>query len=217
MSAGRLGTPRATIHTVPRQAAAEMADRKQSLRRSMRRKRATISPEAARAGARAAAERFAGLPETARVIAAGGMVAVYAAMRHEISADPIADALAERGVTLAYPRVVPGTRRLVFHRVADRGELRMGTFSILEPDASAPVAPVERIDLFVVPALAFDRAGNRLGWGAGHYDTTLNDNLEAPRVGLAYESQIVDHVPSGAHDLPMHVIVTDAAEYRGTR
>ena len=111
--------------------------------------------------------------------------------------------------------MVPGSRNLVFHRVGDPAELVVGAFGIREPALTAPVAPVERIELFAVPGLAFDRSGNRLGWGMGHYDATLSDNLEATRVGLAYEAQIVDRVPRGDHDLPMNIIVTDAGIYDG--
>jgi 5-formyltetrahydrofolate cyclo-ligase len=74
--------------------------------------------------------------------------------------------------------------------------------------------PVDHIGLFIVPGLAFDARGNRLGWGAGHYDITLSKNTEALRVGFAYEAQIVDHVPTGPHDLPMHMTITDAGVHR---
>jgi 5-formyltetrahydrofolate cyclo-ligase len=74
--------------------------------------------------------------------------------------------------------------------------------------------PVDHISLFIVPGLAFDANGNRLGWGAGHYDVTLSKNLEALRVGFAYEAQIVDTVPAGPHDLPMHMTVTEAGVRR---
>jgi 5-formyltetrahydrofolate cyclo-ligase len=186
-----------------------MADAKRALRRSMRRRRESMSPERAAIAAREVADRFLALPACRQVIARGGLVALYAAMRNEIDPAPIGEALAEAGVTLAYPRVVRGVRRLTFHRVTSPAEMEIGTFGIPEPPHGAPVAPTRRIDLFVVPGLAFDRDGNRLGWGMGHYDATLSENPEARRVGLAYESQIVDSVPRGPHDLPMHVIVTD--------
>ena len=127
---------------------------------------------------------------------------------------PIAAALAAEGTPLAYPRVTLGQRWLTFHRIGSPDELTPGTFDIPEPPTTAPVVPARRIGVFLVPGLAFDRQGNRLGWGMGHYDTTLSNNLEALRVGLAYETQLVDQVPVDGHDLPMHLIVTERGVVR---
>jgi 5-formyltetrahydrofolate cyclo-ligase len=199
--------------TLPRQGD-DMTSLKSDLRRSMRALRANIAAdEAARAAQRATAALLAE-PAVQRILASAGLVALYASMRDELDTGPLATAILAAGATLAYPRVVLGQRHLAFHRANSAADLRISTFQIPEPDPSAPRVPIANIALFVVPGLAFDARGNRLGWGQGHYDITLSENPEALRVGFAYETQIIDTVPTGPHDLPMHMIVTDAGARR---
>ena len=70
------------------------------------------------------------------------------------------------------------------------------------------------IAAFVVPGLAFDRAGGRLGWGRGHYDATLAAASPAAlRIGLAYERQLVPQVTREAHDMALHIIITEVATH----
>lgn len=89
-----------------------------------------------------------------------------------------------------------------------------GRFGIPEPvDATTVLPPT--IDVVLVPGLAFDRDGGRLGWGRGYYDRALATAPHAARVGVCLEPGIVSHVPMEAHDLPMHWVVTPSATYRG--
>ena len=67
---------------------------------------------------------------------------------------------------------------------------------------------------FVVPGLAFDRAGGRIGWGRGHYDATLAAAPNARRIGLAFECQLVAEVPHAPHDVRLHFVVTELDTYR---
>jgi 5-formyltetrahydrofolate cyclo-ligase len=195
----------------------DMVRAKKALRRSMRRLRRQVAPaDALRAGT-AAADHLLRAPECRALGADGALVAVYAALPEELPTAPLIERLRTRGAVLVYPRVTPGQKRLTFHRVAGAAELRPGVLSIPEPPADAPVVPVERIGLFVVPGLAFDPAGNRLGFGAGHYDITLADNPHALRVGMAYEFQVVDAVPAGPGDVRMGLVVTDAGVRRCAR
>lgn len=191
-----------------------MASLKSDLRRSMRAIRANIAADDAARAAQHAAAVVMSEPAVQRILATAGLVALYASMRDELDTGPLAAALLAAGAALAYPRVVRGQKHLVFHRVASGADLRLSTFQIPEPDPAAPRVPVDHIALFIVPGLAFDARGNRLGWGQGHYDITLSENPEALRVGFAYETQIIDTVPTGPHDLPMHMVVTDAGVRR---
>jgi 5-formyltetrahydrofolate cyclo-ligase len=187
-----------------------MTTAKAALRSTMRQRRDAIPAPAAADAARAAAERALALPE----LAAPRLVGLYAEVGSELGTGPLARALLARGTTVAYPRVVAGRPRLDFHRVSDLAELRPGTFNIPEPDPGAPVVPVERIDLFIIPGLAFDERGDRLGWGAGYYDLTLARHPDAVRVGYAFECQLVSRVPRIHTDLPMDLVVTEAAVHR---
>jgi 5-formyltetrahydrofolate cyclo-ligase len=146
---------------------------------------------------------------------AGDVVALYAAKGTEVDTAPI-DAFARaRGLRVVYPRIVDGQRRLDFHEVAP-AELVEGKFAIRAPRADALAVELSSITAFIIPGLAFDRAGGRIGWGRGYYDATLADaNPQALRIGLAFECQLVETAPRDAHDVPLHYVVTEAAVYRG--
>lgn len=111
------------------------------------------------------------------------------------------------------PRVVRDTQCLSFHEVT-LAELEPAGFALREPPAAAPEVPLAEIGAFVVPGLAFDRAGGaRLGWGRGYYDATLAAAPAARRIGLAFEVQLVDGLAHDAHDVAMNLIVTEVATY----
>lgn len=187
-----------------------MTTAKAALRSTMRQRRNAIPELNAQAAARAAARHALALPE----LEASTIVGLYAEVGSELGTGPLARALLARGTPLAYPRVVAGRGRLEFHRVDDLAALTAATFDIPEPDASAPVVPVEHIDLFIVPGLAFDRSGDRLGWGAGYYDLTLARSPAAVRVGYAFDCQLVHQVPRTITDLPMDLVVTEITVHR---
>jgi 5-formyltetrahydrofolate cyclo-ligase len=91
------------------------------------------------------------------------------------------------------------------------GDLRMGNYNILEPreECLRPVSP-ERLDVVLMPGVAFDLTGGRLGYGGGYYDRFLESC--SPRcllIALAFELQIVEHVPCADHDIHIHKIVTE--------
>ncbi|HLU67448.1 MAG TPA: 5-formyltetrahydrofolate cyclo-ligase [Kofleriaceae bacterium] len=182
-----------------------MGPSKHELRRALRQARDSIPPELAAAAAEAAAEHLLALPAIARA----ATVALYAPVRGELDPTPAARRLRARGAAVAYPRVLAGARRLTFH-LAGEQELEPGAFGILEPPAQSPAVAVETIDAFVLPGLAFDRAGSRLGWGHGYYDRTLAGPGDHVRIGYCFERQIVARVPRGPTDLPVHHIVTES-------
>jgi 5-formyltetrahydrofolate cyclo-ligase len=145
---------------------------------------------------------------------AGSIVALYAPKGSEVDTSKI-DAFARaRGLRVVYPRINDGERRLAFHEVAIN-ELVSATFGLREPALHAPGVELSEIAALIVPGLAFDRAGGRIGWGRGYYDATLADASPAAlRIGLAFECQVIDHVPRDPHDAPLHYVVTEAAIYR---
>lgn len=93
----------------------------------------------------------------------------------------------------------------------DQSRLELGSFHIEEPTGDDLVDPGS-IDLIVVPAVAYDRAGNRLGRGKGYYDRLLA-TTDAVTIGVAYDFQIVDKLPAEPHDVPVDMIITDKAVY----
>lgn len=89
----------------------------------------------------------------------------------------------------------------------DESRLEIGSFHIEEPTGNN-LHPVEEIEMIVVPGVAFDRKGIRLGRGRGFYDRLLQ-NAKAIKVGIGYEFQLVDDLPSEPHDVPMDMVITE--------
>ena len=110
------------------------------------------------------------------------------------------------------PRVVRGSRELVFHFV--EGELERGVLGISTPRQEWKVAT--EIDVFVVPAVGLGLDGSRLGRGAGYYDATLVKYPSAVKVGFTFECCVVDTLPTEPWDVRMDWIVTEARALKVT-
>jgi 5-formyltetrahydrofolate cyclo-ligase len=139
-----------------------------------------------------------------------GCVALYAPIGAEVETDAIARAAAENGKRTAYPRLSASDRAMTFARCAPSA-LVTGAYGTLEPPASAPVVDSAALDLVIVPGVAFDPLCRRVGRGRGHYDATLARLPPSTlRIGLAFELQVVDEVPSEPHDALLDAVVTEA-------
>jgi 5-formyltetrahydrofolate cyclo-ligase len=141
---------------------------------------------------------------------AGRTVALYRALAGEVPTERIRRAYLAAGARLYYPRVAgKGTLAFYSHREGDGWET--GPYGILEPSIPAGVLPLlSGWDIIVVPGIAFDRRGNRLGRGFGYYDRFLGGLPESvPRVGLAFADQRIPEVPVDAWDVPVHALVTE--------
>ena len=143
---------------------------------------------------------------------AGALIALYANKGSEVATSALDAALRARGFRVAYPRVLDGERVLAFAEVAI-GELVPSRYGLREPAADAPRVALDEIAAFVVPGLAFDRSGGRIGWGMGHYDATLGAAGAAKRIGLAFECQLVDRVPRESHDAVLEAIITEVTTH----
>jgi 5-formyltetrahydrofolate cyclo-ligase len=134
-------------------------------------------------------------------------VVVYAARSYEVDPHAVEVAACAHDVPTYYPRVEAGA--LTF-RLARRDALAAGCFGLLEPAADAePLDPDARDVLIVVPGLAFDRRGNRLGTGRGYYDRALPSLRDARRVGMALDAFLVDRVPIDPWDVAMDAVATE--------
>ena len=154
--------------------------------------------------------------------AAPHTVAVYAAMGSEVDSAAFAAAAAKRGWRVAYPCMLSATdaaacgQRMCMRAVA-AGDADAATFiahptrafAATDIDSSRfPIVPAEALDMIVAPLVAFDRTGTRLGYGGGCYDRYLPMLSPVCQiVGIAFDEQRVDRIPSFAHDLPLpHII-----------
>jgi 5-formyltetrahydrofolate cyclo-ligase len=115
-----------------------------------------------------------------------------------------------REIKLLYPLVHPD-QRLEFHLVEDPATLARGQFGIMEPlPRIHPVVPVEDMDAFLCPGLAFDASGTRLGRGGGFYDRALaSARPEAGRVGVCFSIQMAEALPRESHDIAMGHLATE--------
>lgn len=136
----------------------------------------------------------------------------YVSFGSEVNTFPLIQAALEQSKRLAVPLCQPEGQSLLAAEISDfPGDLRPGTWGILEPrpEALRPVAP-ELLDLVLVPGVAFDRSGNRLGYGAGYYDRFLATLRPGARtIALAFAEQIVTDVYPQAHDRPVDMVITD--------
>ncbi len=138
-------------------------------------------------------------------------VALYSSIPYEVcTRDLFSDARA-RGLRVSLPVVVrdsPLEFREAFGQGGDQA-LVPGIWGILEPTESSPVVDPRSLDLILVPALAVDPRGYRLGYGKGHYDRTLPLAENATRVAVVFDFQLIAEVPDYDHDVPVDQVVTD--------
>ena len=183
--------------------AAELEAAKRRLREELARRRRAVAPGLAEAAGRSLAEQLAGC----EVFRDAGRVALYAALPDELPSRPCFEALRARGAETLLPRIEPAG--MVFRAVARWEELRPGRYGVLEPPQGAPARVLGAVDLVLVPGVAFDARGSRLGRGGGHYDAALPESGGPPLFGVGYEFQVVPSVPRGARDRSMDAIVTE--------
>lgn len=156
-----------------------------------------------------AAGHLLALPE----LTSARTVALYAALPDEADPAMAVPGLLARGVQPVFPRVVGD--ELEFVPVAGIAELVPGFRGVPEPSGEA-ILPRE-IDVVVVPGVAFDAGGGRLGQGGGHYDRLLARlPATAVRVGFCLALQLVTSVPRGPHDFTVDVLVTEEGTVRTT-
>jgi 5-formyltetrahydrofolate cyclo-ligase len=135
---------------------------------------------------------------------------VYVSRGHEVNSQGLIRQLLAMGRQVCVPRFEAGTHGLAASELHDfDGELTTGRFGILEPKPGAiRPAALDRIDAALVPGLAFDETGNRLGRGSGHFDRLLQQ-ASGVKIALAFDFQVLDGVPAETHDVRMDFIVTE--------
>ena len=186
---------------------------KQRLRqeaRALRQKLARAIPEHAWYRATHRAEYFDDLG-----FASDAVVAGYWPFREEADPRPLMEAFAAKGHPLVMPRVAGRTAPLEFHRWIEGNPLRSNAFGITEPLTTAEIMTPS---ILLVPMLAFDATGHRLGYGGGYYDRTLallRSTRTVLAIGIAYAGQEVPELPHG--DEPLDILITENGVRRFTR
>lgn len=185
---------------------------KAELRKRMRGLRQTTPLSACEARSAQIVARLQELPE----LAAARSVALFFPIveRHEVDLRALDASLRERGLRVYYPSIHPDTRVMTFREVASLEHLEERGLGFREPDGTA-AEPAEPLDLVVVPCLAADPTGFRLGYGAGFYDRTLPRFCPpAFSVAVAYDYQLLAEIPKTELDVAVAAIVTDSRTLR---
>jgi 5-formyltetrahydrofolate cyclo-ligase len=160
-------------------------------------------------------DRFVALPE----YRAAKVVMYYVDVRSEVRTRHFLPEALKHDKKIIVPYCVDGELEL-FH-ITSMDELAVGMYKILEPKSELRSLPEKRfepeqLDLVMVPGVAFDRTGARMGHGFGYYDKLLQHaRPDAPLIALAFECQLFPQIPTQAHDIFMDKIITEQAVYEG--
>ncbi|WP_406693734.1 5-formyltetrahydrofolate cyclo-ligase [Singulisphaera sp. Ch08] len=189
---------------------------KRQLRKAMVERILALDPADRKDQEATLAARFTELPG----FDASGTVLLYAtAFPEEIVTQSMLEIALERGKRLVCPRVDRVQRRLRLYRVEDlNADLRRGMLGIPEPHDGCPEVEPKEVDWVLVPGLAFDARGFRIGRGAGHYDRLLPTlRHDVPRWALAFDCQMVDSLPVEPHDVALDGVVSPRTTIACTR
>ena len=179
---------------------------KKKMRDVILRQRDAMSPAARTSASRAILEKVSALPlyEKAKV------VLTYMGFGTEIDTQPFFERIIADGKIVVLPRVDRATQTLILHSARGMSELLTSKYGILEPGTDAPIVAITNVDFVLMPGVALDRIGNRLGYGRGYYDKLMSTaNPALARVAAGFSCQIVDKVPVGSHDKKVDCIITE--------
>jgi len=140
------------------------------------------------------------------------VLALYSPIRNEVETALLLHKALTLGKTLCYP-CVEGDR-LAYYRIRTSADLRVGSFGVLEPEVQSDVVDAADIELLLIPGVAFDRRGHRLGYGRGYFDRFLmTSGFKGVGVGFCFEFQIVEKLPVEEHDQGVVLLVTNEQIY----
>ena len=180
---------------------------KRALRAEILDRRRGLSPQQVSCQSLALQSRLLALPEFMRA----QVVALYAPIHHEVETSAVALEALAVGKTLLYPAVEGSDMQ--FRQVQGLDELTPGRYGIPEPCGTA--WEPQRADLIVVPGVAFDLSGRRIGYGKGYYDRSLHRLEGTGRlVGFCYDFQLFEEIVGEPHDVTMDIIVTESRVVR---
>ncbi|MCM8710349.1 5-formyltetrahydrofolate cyclo-ligase [Clostridium sp. SYSU_GA19001] len=138
------------------------------------------------------------------------IIFVYVSFNSEVDTHRIIKHALENNKIICVPKIINKTKGMKAVRINTIEELKRNSFGILEPENFSNIINPEEIELMIIPGLAFDKKGGRVGYGAGYYDKYIKAaKKNIKKVGLAYRFQLVSEVPKEEHDVVMDVIITD--------
>jgi 5-formyltetrahydrofolate cyclo-ligase len=180
-----------------------LREQKSSLREILRRKKDAMLPEERLEKSQRICRHLMG------IIRDNETVMAYTSKEKEVNTEPLIRALFVQGNPVVVPIIVKEDVSLRLSYIRDFSALVPSTFGVPEPIGSEIPAAAEDLDMIILPMLGFDRAGGRIGYGAGYYDRFLSKNPDLRKIGIAFACQEVENVPQEENDIRMDVIVTE--------
>ena len=198
------GKPPFQIPRIPIPGVRQFRMPKKSLRRAMLDRRSALAPDQWMSLSCQAQQRFL----ASELFAGADVLILYAPVRREVDTGDIMRAALDAGKKVLFP-VVAGDG-LLFREIAGDHDLVQGTFGIAEPRYGCPERSPDEADCIVVPGVAFDRSGRRIGYGKGFYDRTLHRLEGTGRlVGFCFDFQLVEEITGEPHDVALDLIITE--------
>ncbi len=181
---------------------------KESLRKSLLKKRDGIPPEVRKAKSAFIHTQLCDLDE----IQQANIILLFASFRSEVDTAGLIRKSLHNGKQVVLPKVASRERGLLLYEIRQPEDLIPGFMGIPEPagDNLNLERSIRDVDVIVIPGVGYDERGNRIGYGAGYYDHLLSRlDRQVPIIAPAFEEQIVASLPIEEHDIKVHLIVTD--------
>ncbi|MDE2423610.1 MAG: 5-formyltetrahydrofolate cyclo-ligase [Betaproteobacteria bacterium] len=187
------------------------AEQKKIIRKSILESRSQLNPQERRVSELRILEQF----ERLDLITPYNTFLVYSSFGHEINTWPIIDYLYQHNKTVVFPKVNLTHKALALFVVKHKGFLTTGLWDILEPNEDVcDLISIKDIDFILVPGLAYDKEGYRIGYGGGYYDKLLGQqDCNAYTLSIAFDIQRVERIPFEPFDRPIHSLITEKKIY----
>jgi 5-formyltetrahydrofolate cyclo-ligase len=167
-------------------------------------RRSALSPDQWTSLSREVQQRFL----TSELFARAGVIALYAPVKREVDTSVVMRTALGQGKKILYPVVAGGM--LLFREITGDKDLVPGAFGIAEPGNECPERLPDEAECIVVPGVAFDRGGRRIGYGKGYYDRALHRLEGTGRlVGFGFDFQLVEAIVGEPHDVALDLIITE--------
>jgi 5-formyltetrahydrofolate cyclo-ligase len=179
--------------------------KKKSIRKNILARRNALTGEQIETMSKGICETFISLDEVRNC----STMMIFMSFGSEVNTDYIIERAWQWDKRVLVPLCKPETKKLVIFPIKTFNDVEPGYFGIREPkkDILKPASKAE-VDLVVVPAVAFDRRGYRVGYGGGYYDRFLT-SMNVPKIGLAFSCQIIPEAPTDRYDIPVDGIITE--------
>ncbi|MGQ0793544.1 MAG: 5-formyltetrahydrofolate cyclo-ligase [Deltaproteobacteria bacterium] len=179
-------------------------EHKKSIRSGLLQRRLALSPEEVNQKSEKICEALFALESYVRA----KTIALYCPVKNEARTEAVFERSRRMGKDIYFPRVEGSS--LIFAKISDLSELAPGKFQIPEPPRDSPPIPGQSLDIVIVPGVAFDQSGTRVGYGGGYYDRALGNVARERRVSLIYDFQLLAPLPPEPWDAPVGCLITES-------